>query len=132
MGQPVRANASTTCAGLANLAVAPNNRNAAVKPLMAHPVQIRRAEIAPAIVASNSAPFADSISFSFLPRTRSFYGLIGGPRVLDYLRRPYWEPHSDLGAESLGTHNRGFPEPSPRGDWRSWRIIQLMPNRSRT
>jgi hypothetical protein len=52
--------------------------------------------------------------------------------VLDYLRRPYWEPHSDLGAESLGTHNRGFPEPSPRGDWRSWRIIQLMPNRSRT
>ena len=37
-----------------------------------------------------------------------------------------------LALNPLGTHNRGFPEPSPRGKWLSWRIIQLMPNRSRT
>ena len=65
MGQPVGANASTTCAGLANLAPASNSKNAAIRPLMAYPVQIRPAEISPALVASNSTPIADSISFSF-------------------------------------------------------------------
>ena len=52
--------------------------------------------------------------------------------MLHYFRRPYWDLAPISMLNSLRAHNRGFPEPSPRGEWRSWRIIQLMPNRSRT
>src|SRR5579864_9672403 len=62
MGQPVRANASTTGLGFANLPPASKSMNAATRPPMIHPAHIRPLQSSPADVASHNAPIADCIA----------------------------------------------------------------------
>src|SRR5437868_14710161 len=62
--------------GFTNLPAASNSMNAAIRPLITHPVQIRPVEIPLADVASHSAPVADCISSSVGSLTEPFRLLI--------------------------------------------------------